>query len=259
MCAAGHRRIVAKPTNFTGESSMFSQLRCAAFITFMALMSFAPAATAAEPEASWAETVKFPEKEKAEKLFNGKNLDGWEGHEKWFSVKDGIIVAKNSKEDAPKVSTYLFSKKKYKNFRLLFEGKLVESGMHSGIAIWGKQFDKDGETHSYQGHLVMFPTHWGFYDLYRRNMIYEDKGGAAQKADNKGGWNKIEILAQAPRIQLAVNGKRVADWSDPKPELTGEGPLGLQLHSNTVPQEVHFRGLVIAENPSDELITVGKK
>lgn len=216
----------------------------------------APGVAAEEPADSWAETVKFPEGEKPVRLFDGKSLDGWEGHDKWFSVKDGIIVAKNSKEDTPKVSTYLFSKKKYKNFRLLFEGNLVESGMHSGIAIWGKQFEKDGETHSYQGHLVMFPTHWGFYDLYRRNMIYQDKDGAAQKADNKGGWNKIEILAKAPRIQLAVNGKKVADWSDPKPELCGEGPLGLQLHSNNVAQEVHFRGLVIAEEPGDELISV---
>ena len=37
------------------------------------------------------------------------------------------------------------------------------------------------------------------------------------------------------------------------------GSLGLQLHSNNVAQEVHFRGLVLAENPSDELITVEKK
>lgn len=36
-------------------------------------------------------------------------------------------------------------------------------------------------------------------------------------------------------------------------------PLGLQLHSNTVPQEVRFRGLVIAENPTDELVTLEKK
>ncbi len=240
---------------------MFS-IRFGSIVALLAMCSLglvsAPVA-AEDAEGSWAETVKFPAGEKAVKLFNGKDLSGWEGHEKWFSVKDGIIVAKNSKEGAPKVSTYLFSKKSYKNFRLVFEGKLVESGMHSGIALWGKKFDKDGETHSYQGHLVMFPTGWGFYDLYRRNSIYQDKGGAAQKADNKGGWNKMEILAQAPRIQLAVNGKKVADWSDPKPELCGEGPLGLQLHSNKVAQEVHFRGLVISENPSDQLITVEKE
>jgi hypothetical protein len=58
---------------------------------------------------------------------------------------------------------------------------------------------------------------------------------------------------------LAVNGQLVADWTYPKPELCGEGPLGLQLHSNSVPQEVHFRGLILSENPEDRLITVEAK
>jgi hypothetical protein len=56
-----------------------------------------------------------------------------------------------------------------------------------------------------------------------------------------------------------VNGQLVADWTDPKPELCGTGPLGLQLHSNSVPQEVRFRGLILAEDPVDEMITVEKK
>ena len=65
----------------------------------------------------------------------------------------------------------------------------------------------------------------------------------------------MEILAIGSRIRLAVNGKEVLDWTDPKPELCGEGPIGLQLHSNSVPQEVRFRGLVLVENPIDSLVT----
>jgi len=215
-----------------------------------------PAADDSPSGSDWSASVKFPESEKPIRLFNGKDLEGWEGHkDKYFTVKDGVIVARNEKDNAPPVSTYLLTTKPYRNFRLVFEGKLVESGMHSGIAIWGKKFEKDGEPNSYQGHLVMFPTHWGFYDLYRRNSIYQDDG-RAKKADNEGGWNKMEILAIGDRIRLAVNGKEVADWRDPKPELIGEGPLGLQLHSNNVPQEVHFRGLILSENPEDKLVTV---
>lgn len=212
---------------------------------------------AAEPAADWSASVKFPEQEKPVALFNGKDLEGWTQSGSFFRVKDGVIIARNEKEDAPKVSTYLLTKQDYKNFRLVFEGKLVESGMHSGIAIWGKKYDKDGESHSYQGHLVMFPTHWGFWDLYRRNSIYTDDG-RAKKADNVGGWNQMEILAIQPRIRLAVNGQLVADWTDPKPELCGTGPIGLQLHSNNVAQEVQFRSLILSENPQDEMITVKK-
>lgn len=217
------------------------------------------AANVAGQDADWAASVKLPAKETAIKLFNGKDLTGWEGHaDKYFQVKEGAIVARNEKENAPKVSTYLLTQKHYRNFRLLLEGKLVESQMHSGVAIWGKKFEKDGESFSYQGHLVMFPTHWGFWDLYRRNGIYSDDG-RAKKADNVGGWNKMEILAIGARIRLAVNGQEVADWTDPKPELCGEGPLGLQLHSNQVAQEVRFRGLILSENPEERLITVEKK
>lgn len=216
------------------------------------------AAGGAPTEASWAESIKFPAGEKPVSLFNGKNFDGWKGHaDKYFSIQDGAIVARNSKENAPAVSTYLLTEKEYRNFRLVFEGKLAKSKMHSGIALWGKQFEKDGEPFSYQGHLVMFPSGWGFYDLYRRNSIYRDTG-AARKADN-GDWNRMEILAIDNHIHLAVNGTLVADWKDPKPELCGKGPIGLQLHSNKVPQEVRFRGLRLSENPEPRLITVKKK
>jgi type 1 glutamine amidotransferase len=215
-------------------------------------------ATGQPKESNWAKSIKLPASEKPIELFNGTDFTGWEGHtDKYFSVKDGIIVAKNTKDNAPPVSTYLLTKKPYQNFRLLFEGKLVESAMHSGIALWGKKFEKDSEQSSYQGHLVMFPSGWGYYDLFRRNSIYKDDG-RAKKADNVGGWNRMEILAISPRIRLAVNGKEVADWTDPKPELVGPGPIGLQLHSNKVPQEVHFRGLILSENPEDRLITVEK-
>lgn len=210
--------------------------------------------------ADWSASVQFPASEKPVRLFNGQDFTGWEGNTgaggtvKYFTIQNGVIVARNEKENAPKVSNYLLTTRPYRNFRLVFEGRLVESKMHSGIALWGKKYEKDGEKFSYQGHLVMFPSGWGFYDLFRRNSIYRDDG-RAKKADN-GGWNKMEILAIAPRIRLAVNGQLVADWTDPQPELCGEGPLGLQLHSNTVPQEVHFRGLILSENPEDRLITL---
>lgn len=200
-------------------------------------------------------SVKFPEAEKPVTLFNGKDLTGWTGNDKYWSVQDGVIVGRNTAENAPKASTYLLSDKKYRAFRLLFEGKLVTSEMHSGVAMWGTPVEKEGDPRSYMGHLVMFPSAWGFYDLYRRNSIYQDDG-SARKAGRQHDWNQMEILAQPPRIRFVVNGQLVADWTDPKPELCGEGPLGLQLHSNKEAQEVHFRGLVISENPQDKMITV---
>lgn len=218
--------------------------------------------------ADWSEDhiKKLPAGEEAVHLFNGKNFDGWEGYtDKYFSViKDAdsgtaIIVGKNGEQDAPKSSTYLMTKKKYGNFRLLFESKLVTSEMHSGIAFWGKAVTKDQGPFTYQGHLVMYPSAYGYYDLFGRNSVFKDTLGVAQQVGKQHDWNRMEILAIGNRIRHVVNGTLVADWSDPQPETCQPGPIGLQLHSNKVPQEVQWRGLILTENPKDELVTVASR
>ena len=208
--------------------------------------------------ADWSQqqAAKLPESEKAIHLFNGKDFTGWLGQkDKLFFIENGIIVARNDEKNAPAASTYLVTEKSYRNFRLIFEAKLVTSEMHSGISLWGKTVEKSNDPFSYQGHLVMFPSGYGYYDLYRRNSIYRDDG-RAKKAGKQHDWNRMEILAIGSRIRHAINGQLVADWTDPKPELCESGPIGLQLHSNKVPQEIHFRGLILTENPADQLITV---
>jgi CubicO group peptidase (beta-lactamase class C family) len=199
---------------------------------------------------------KLPAGETPILLFNGKDLDGWEGHVgKYFTVENGMIVGRNSSETAPKSSTYLLTKKSYRNFRLIFESRLVTSEMHSGISFWGKAIQKEEGPFTYQGHLVMYPSAYGYYDLFGRNSVLKDTLGIAQTAGMQHDWNRMEILAVGNRIRHVVNGRLVADWSDPKPETCVAGPIGLQLHSNKVAQEVQWRGLILTENPVDQLVT----
>jgi hypothetical protein len=195
------------------------------------------------------------------KLFNGTTLDGWEGYPDLWSVKDGVIVARNDKPLT--FSTYLLTKKSYTDFRLTFAAKLVESEMHSGVCFWGevrptvsKDPEKDRTKYTYAGHLVMFPSGWGMYDLFGRNGLPVN-GGPAKKVGKQHDWNDMEILAQGNRVRLAVNGVQVVDWRDPEPERIKAGPIGLQLHSNKVPQEIQFKGLVVETFPKeDRLLTV---
>jgi CubicO group peptidase (beta-lactamase class C family) len=208
--------------------------------------------------ADWSEEQipRLPSGETPVRLFNGKDLTGWEGHiGKYFSVEKGVIVGKNAQENAPKSSTYLLTKQKFRNFRLIFESQLVTSEMHSGISLWGKAIEKDEGPFTYQGHLVMYPSGYGYYDLFRRNSIYGDTLGVAKRVGKQHDWNRMEILAIGRRIRHVVNGQLVADWSDPQPELCETGPIGLQLHSNKEPQEVQWRGLILAENPQNVLVT----
>jgi Domain of Unknown Function (DUF1080) len=188
------------------------------------------------------------------KPFNGENLDGWVGHKDLWSVKDGVIVAKNTKPID--VSTYLLTKKKFSDFRFTAKVKLVESEMHSGIAFWGRNAPEKGDKYTYAGHLVMFPSGWGMFDLFGRNGLPVD-GGPAKKVGKQHDWNDLEILAQGNRVRVAVNGVQVVDWRDPEPTRIRPAPIGLQLHSNKVPQEIQFKDLTITTFPEeDKLITV---
>lgn len=195
-------------------------------------------------------------KEKSESitLFNGKDLSGWEGHPHLWSVKDGVIVAKST--DPIKVSTYLQTKRTFSDFRLIATVKLVESEMHSGISLWGRRAPEHGDEFTYAGHLVMFPSGWGMYDLFGRGGLPVD-GGPAKKVGKQHDWNKLEILAKGDRIRVAVNGVAVVDYREPMPERIKQGPIGLQLHSNTVPQEIHFKDLTLTTFPEDDkLVTL---
>ena len=119
--------------------------------------------------------------------------------------------------------------------------------------------EKAGDPYSHMGHLVMYPSGYGLYDLYRREHLYRNTQGFAQKAGKQHDWNKMEILAIGHRIRHVINGKQVVDWSDPQPKLCQNGLVGLQLHSNNVPQEVQFLGLVLTETPGrNSGVFVGK-
>ncbi len=187
-------------------------------------------------------------------LFNGKDINDWIGHKELWTVENGEIVGHNTMNNP--VSTYLLTKQNYSDFRLLVTTKLVKSETHSGIAFWGRLAPERKDEFTYAGHLVMFPSNYGMYDLYGRNSLKVD-GAAAKKVGHQHDWNDVEILAQGNRVRVAINGAAVVDWRDPEPDRIKAGPIGLQLHSNKDEQEVRFKNLKLTTFPAeDRLITV---
>jgi hypothetical protein len=89
------------------------------------------------------------------------------------------------------------------------------------------------------------------YDLYGRSLLPVD-AEPAKKVGKQHDWNDLEILAVGNRVRVAVNGAAVIDWRDPEPMRIKPGPIGLQLHSNKVPQEVRFKDLVIETFPREQ-------
>jgi hypothetical protein len=216
-----------------------------------------------KPETDFSEPLsiesRIPKKETIQHLFNGKDLSGWSGDETRWSVKHGMIRGAN--EDKVTSSTYLFTAKKYRNFRMLFEVKQTmsdkHSTMHSAVAALGEQFTDAGENKfGFKGPLLMFCHDWGIWDAHRRNRVAPV--GRGNELEKKGQWNQIEILVRGDRIRFAANGEEVFDFTD-KPEMLQACQLGLQLHSNGQPQEYHFRSLLLTEEPDDKLVTVKAK
>jgi len=216
---------------------------------------------AVEAESSWTDSIKLTKAEKRSKvqLFNGRDLAGWEGQlERYWSVTNGLIRGANT--GRVPVSTYLWTTNSYRNFRLLFEVKQNRtagfSPTHSAVAVLGEKYTDQGDPHSFKGPLLMFCNDWGIWDANRRNRVYPaGHAGTLQiKKENIGQWNRIEVLVIGDHIRMVANGDVVIDFTD-EPGLLRPSPIGLQLHSNDQPQEFFFRGLVLTEKPSNQLLT----
>ena len=228
-----------------------------ALVLLLPALAFFPFAHA---EDNWAKSITLPKSEKAVALFNGRDLDGWEGQTaKHWSVVSGMIRGANDGE-VP-ASTYLFTKQSYRNFRLLFEVKQTRgekfSTTHSAVCVLGEKFTDKGDPFSFKGPLLMFCQDWGIWDANRRNRVFPagHQGTLQSPAEKVGEWNQIEVLVIGDRIRMVANGQLIIDFTD-QPGMLKASPIGLQLHGNNRPQEYHFRGLLLSEKPEDRLLTL---
>jgi hypothetical protein len=180
-------------------------------------------------------------------LFNGKNLDGWEGDPvRWF-VQNGVIVG--SSDGHPfKVNTFLIHKGTYKNFILKADIKLRNH--NSGIQFRSEQLPGEGwMVRGYQADASEVDdakSAWG--NLYeerlrgRNVMKTPDQGWVIAKAlVHHGDWNTYEILADGDHIRLTFNGAVTIDTHD---AAASSGIIALQLHAGPE-MRVEFRNLKI--------------
>jgi len=176
---------------------------------------------------------------------------------------DGTIRPAN--EQPVPSSTYLFTKDSYSDFRLLLEVKETVgkyfSAMHSDVAALGARIEIEACNFGHRGPLLMFCHDWGIWGADGRGRVYPPgKKGPIQKPpyEKIGEWNQVEMLVVGNHIRVVSNGKLVVDYIEKDWKYIRKGPLGLQLHHNKQPQEWHFRGLVLVENPTDKLLTLEK-
>ncbi len=197
-------------------------------------------------------------------LFDGATLDGWRGDERYWSVRDGAIVAESTTEQPCDRSTYLwFDGDEYGDFDLSLSYKL-ESG-NSGVQI-RSQVAGDASMMGYQVDLEAGPTHVGsLYEQFGLGVLAARgertlrpaEGATAREtfADpaellthvDRGGWNELVVEATGPRLRVSINGVLMSELVDAHPRFAQRsGRIGLQLHEGD-PMRVSFRDIRIVD------------
>jgi hypothetical protein len=200
--------------------------------------------------------VVAAEKEKAkgqaefESLFNGKDLTGWEGDPKLWSVKNGAITGITSDEDPLPYNKFLIWKGgEVDNFVLRARVRL-EGANNSGIQYRSKIRPDLGEyvVSGYQ--CDIHPT------AENNGMLYEEKGrgimafhgqsavilpnGDRKLAEtvvekpadaNLPKWHTYTIIARGNRLEHKINGKTVGVIVDHEKDARAmSGVLAFQIH-----------------------------
>ena len=210
-------------------------------------------------------------------LFNGKDLTGWDGDSRLWSVKDGVIHGETTIENAANGNTFLIWKDgSTKDFELRLSFRCNATN-NSGIQYRSKHFDDPKARNAwilrgYQHELrneTMQPNVSGFiYDeggkrgricLAGEKAVWEKKEDKGQKTVvsklfepavfeklfKLDDWNDVVIIAKGNKIQHYMNGTLILDFEDKDPEVALlDGKLGLQLHAGK-PMWAEFKNIRI--------------
>ncbi len=213
-------------------------------------------------------------------LFNGKDLSGWEGNTKLWSVEDGAITGKTSDSGEGKIghNTFLIWKDgTVGDFELTFKYR-IEKG-NSGVQYRSKKLEP-GEAgpivSGYQADFEAGKTYSGILYEERGRGILAQRGqkttieavakdpANAKAADFKVNvegsvgdsneiqaaikgedWNDYKIIAKGNHVQHFINGKQTVDVTDKDAaHAPKEGILALQIHAGPA-MVVQFKDLVL--------------
>ncbi len=175
-------------------------------------------------------------------LFNGKNLKGWDGDPRIWSVHDGMIVGSTEKVTIDK-NQFLISKKSYKNFILKAQVKLRNH--NSGIQFRSEALP-GWVVKGYQADMAE-NNYWGcvYDEKGTRGILVNGWKDKAEKIVKLKDWNDYEITCRGDSIQLKLNGAVTADFQD---QAKLDGIIAFQLHKGP-PMEAYFRNIQIKVLP----------
>ena len=192
-------------------------------------------------------------------LFNGKDLNDWDGDPKFWSVKDGAIVGETTPENKTG-GTYLFRKNITPiDFELRVKFRLPTG--NSGIQYRSQQ-QPNWQVTGYQADMDAGNAYTGIlyeaggrgiavlrgqkveFDADCQKKVVGSLGTADEpKAAIKyGDWNEYVVIAKGNHVIHQINGKVMVEFTDDCPKKINGTALAFQLHPGP-PMRVEFKDI----------------
>lgn len=210
-------------------------------------------------------------------IFNGQDLSGWVGDERFWSVENGSIIGESSEDNPTERNTFLiWEDGEPSDFELRFEYRFIIVGDdeygNSGIQVRSEQFtDEENPDLIYRvrGYQPDFAiSDWipgihyeeaGRGILARRGQsVLIDADGESHEerfaeGDERGeninihsDWNDYHVYANGDTIRAYINGQPMHKLVDQSPEARHQGIIAFQVHSGP-PMRVELRNIELKE------------
>ncbi|MFH5883619.1 DUF1080 domain-containing protein [Halalkalibaculum sp. DA3122] len=205
-------------------------------------------------------------------IFNGENLDGWEGDPRLWSVEEGVIVGETSEENNIEENTFLiWEEGEPANFEARFEYRFVETGGelsgNSGFQYRSERFtteDKPDLKYRVRGNQGDFAvSDWipGLHYEEKKRGILARRGqrvvidSEGEKEEERFAeeaelgkyivhdeWNKYHVYANGDTMRASINNQLMHEVIDHSGENLEKGVLAFQLHVGP-PMRVEIRNV----------------
>lgn len=222
-------------------------------------------------------TSKNQDESGFEQIFNGENLDGWEGDTTLWRVEDGTLVGEITPgKELEQNSFIIWREGVTADFELKTEYRISAESGNSGInyrseevagvpyALKGYQADIDaanqytGQNYEERGRTIMafrgqqvtIPETEGDLRSNVKNNTWASSEVTASlgdtdslKAHIREGWNEIHIIAKGNHLQHYINGVLMSEViDDDTANRKLKGLLGMQVHVGP-PMQIAYRNI----------------
>lgn len=213
-------------------------------------------------------------------LFNGKDLQGWDGDPRFWRVENGAIVGQTTADNAAKQNTFLIYRGgEFANFELKLRYQV--KGYNSGVqyrsvdkgswVVSGYQADFEDRWHKTEAGLIdrfsgMFFEENGRGFLGQRGEAVVVRGNPddprkpriekiatlgdsadLEKLIRRDDWNECQVLANGFQFTHIINGRVMAlGFDEDLKNRRAAGILAFQLHAGP-PMQIRIKDVLIRE------------